>query len=80
MSLEQELETFRRELPGLLKAQEGILQPKQFVLIHGNQVHSTWETEGDGLQAGYMLFGDEPFLVKRIAAEEKVILARCKVV
>ena len=65
-TLENELETYRRELPGLL-AQEG-----KFVLIHGDKVISTWTTHEDAIQQGYSQFKLEPFLVKRICAVEPV--------
>lgn len=70
MSLERELTTFRRELPGLLAdpANQG-----KFVLIHGEQVAGVWETRGKGLEAGYERFGLETFLVKEITEHEKIV-------
>jgi hypothetical protein len=65
MALEQELATYRRELPKL------VANTGKFVLIHG-KVSGIWETYSDALQEGYRLFGLEPFLVKQIQAVEFV--------
>jgi hypothetical protein len=64
--LEKELETYRRELPQLLK-DEG-----KFVLIQGDKVHGTWATYDDAIKEGYRLFQLTPFLVKRISSVEQV--------
>ncbi len=66
MSLEKELETFKRELPGLL-AQEG-----KFVLVAGDAVIGTYAAYEDALAAGYEKCGLKPFLVKKIQAVEQV--------
>lgn len=65
MELDRELETYRRELPGLL-AHEG-----KFVLIHGDVVSGIFDTREQALQAGYDRFGLDVFLAKQIAAKEK---------
>jgi hypothetical protein len=66
MALEKELATYHANLPTLLD-QEG-----RYVVIHGDQVASTWQTYEDALKAGYEHFGLEPFLVKQIRAVEPV--------
>src|SRR6266478_8234421 len=68
MALENELETFRRELPRLL-AVEG--NRGKFALISGERVDSVWGTVDAGLEAGYDRFGLKPFLVKEVTEHEK---------
>ena len=67
MALEQELETFRRELPRLLR--EG--HRGKYALIHEGEVNSIWGTLDDGLSAGYERFGLKAFLVKEITDHEE---------
>ena len=64
MELEKELETYRRELPHLLK-QEG-----QFVVISGDEVLGAWPTYSAALTAGYQRYEDH-FMVKQIQAKEQ---------
>jgi hypothetical protein len=68
MALERELASFRRELPKLLRdpANRG-----KHALIHGDAVHSVWDTVDDALSAGYDAFQLEPFLVKEIVEHER---------
>jgi hypothetical protein len=66
MPLEQELETYRRELHSLL-ADEG-----KFVLIKGDKIIDLFVSYEDALKDGYSKFGLEPFMVKRIQATEQV--------
>lgn len=66
MALEQELATYKRELPQLLN------RSGKYVVIKGDQVISTWDTYADALQDGYRLYLLEPFLVKKIQAVEPV--------
>ena len=68
MVLEQELATFKRELPNLLK------HSGRYALVKGDQVDSTWDTYRDAIQEGYRVFGLEPFLVKKIEAVETVYI------
>ncbi len=65
MALENELATFERELPRLLRTLRG-----QFVLIHGGVVHSSWKTEDEAYTAGCEQFGLEPFLVMLVEEHE----------
>ena len=68
MIFEQELETFRRRLPDLLRDPN---KAGLFVLIHGDAVDSFWPTLEEGLHAGYDRFGLEPFLIKRVVEHEE---------
>jgi hypothetical protein len=65
MALERELETFRTRLPELIDKEAG-----RFVLIHGDEVAGVWDDKTQALEEGYRRFGLEPFLVKRIVANE----------
>ncbi len=67
MSLERELETFRRELPNLLRdpANRG-----KYVLIHGDDLHGVWPTIDAALATGYDKFQLEPFLIKEVVEHE----------
>jgi hypothetical protein len=67
MALEQEIETYRRELPRLL-AEVG-----RFVLIKGSDIAGTFATRQDALAAGYARFGRVPLLVKEIQPVEEPI-------
>ncbi len=66
MSLEKELETYRRELPGLLS------HAGKFALVRGEKVISVWGTYEDALQEGYRLFALDPFMVQQIQPAEVV--------
>ena len=67
MSLNRELETYRRELPNwLAQGMEG-----RFVLIHGDQVIGIWDQWDEALRQGYERFLHEPFLTKEIVQSEK---------
>jgi hypothetical protein len=67
MALEKEVETYKRELPSLLK-DEG-----KFVVIHENEVEGSYDTYDDALKVGYDKFGLKDFLVKKIEATERVL-------
>jgi hypothetical protein len=80
MALEQEMQTFRRELPHLLRTQSN---HDKFVLIHGDLVDSVWDTVEEGLDAGYERFGLDIFLVQKITEHEEPVyfsrnLSRCQ--
>ena len=68
MALEKELETFRRELPGLLgdAANRG-----RYALIQGEAVADLYSTFEEALAAGYDRFGLTPFLVKEVNDREE---------
>jgi hypothetical protein len=62
-SLTQELETYEAHREQLLGEARG-----KYVLIRGNSIVATYDTEQDAINEGYRQFGNVPFLVKRIAA------------
>lgn len=70
MELEQELETFNRELPRLLAEQKEWGTSRQYALVKGDTVDSSWDTQADAVRVGYRLFGDDAFLVKKIEEKE----------
>lgn len=63
MALEAELDTFRRELPGLLASPEN---RGKYALVHGDAVAGLFPTFDDALSAGYDRFGLVPFMVKEL--------------
>jgi hypothetical protein len=65
--LKEELAVYERHKDELLRGDEG-----RFALIGDGAVSSAWDTYEDALQAGYGKFGLKPFLVKQIAALERV--------
>jgi len=65
MALEQELETYRRNLSGMLD------QEQRYVLVQGERVVGFYDLMRDALKAGYEEFGLDPFLVKKVEAVEK---------
>jgi hypothetical protein len=69
MALEREIETYRRKLPELL-AHAG-----KYVVIHGEDILGTFDGIADAMRAGYSRTLTEPFLVRRIAAEEPVLVS-----
>ena len=71
MALEQEFETYRRELARLLR--EG--HAGRWALLKNNDVVSIWDTQRDVLQAGHERFALEPFAVKRIDPRDEQRLA-----
>ena len=67
MSLEQELEAYRRELPGLLaQGHQG-----KYVLIRGQQVIGLWATEDEAYKTGREQFGLTPFMVRKVQRAER---------
>lgn len=66
--LDREWQTLQANLPALLEREEG-----RYVLIHGEQIVSIWDTQEQALEEGYRLHLFEPFLVHHIVAEEKPI-------
>jgi len=65
MVLDPELETYERHRSDLLAAHSG-----KWVLIRGNEVAGTFDTQNDAIAEGYRRFGNVPFLVKQILAIE----------
>jgi hypothetical protein len=68
MALEQEMATFARELPGLLRDPANM---GKYALVHGDKVDSLWPDLDAALHAGYDRFGLDPFLVKPVVAHEE---------
>ncbi|HUP70143.1 MAG TPA: hypothetical protein VM142_10055 [Acidimicrobiales bacterium] len=56
-----ELATFRKHRDELVGS-----SLNRYVLIHGDQIVSTYESEQDAINEGYRQFGNVTFLVKRI--------------
>ncbi|MGA2164940.1 MAG: hypothetical protein ABSH36_10790 [Solirubrobacteraceae bacterium] len=65
-SLKQELETYEIHREQLLGEARG-----KYVLIRGNSIVATYDTEQDAINEGYRQFGNVPFLVTRIAATDE---------
>jgi hypothetical protein len=65
-SLHEEIDTYIRHLPELLRNQG------KFVLIKGAEVAGIFDSYRDAVTAGYQRFKRSPFLVKRIVAVERV--------
>jgi hypothetical protein len=68
MVLEEELATYRRELPKMLATHEG-----QYALIRGQHVLGYWPTQKEAYEAGVERVGLVPFLVKKVEAVEPVL-------
>lgn len=66
MPLEKELETYKRELGGLLD------RAGKYVVIFGDVVIGVFGDYEDALRAGYEKVGLKPFLVKRIEAVDTI--------
>lgn len=69
MSLERELETYRRKLPELL-ADEG-----KYVVIHGDEVLGVRENLTEALDLGHERFITEPFLARKIQEKEPILFS-----
>ena len=65
MVLEQELETYKKNLP------EWSEHHGQYVLIHGDEVVEFYKAYEDALKIGYSRFGLKPFLIKQVAVVEQ---------
>jgi hypothetical protein len=66
--LEQELETFKKELPALLQKAEN---RGKLALVYRDAVHGLYGSVEEALAAGYDLFGLNPFLVKEVTEHER---------
>jgi hypothetical protein len=67
MALEREIDTYRRKLPELLP------HKGEYVVIHGEEVVGFYAVLEDALRAGYGRFGDEPFLIREVREQERVL-------
>ena len=63
--LDQEIDTYERNREQLLAKAED-----EYVLIKGEHIAGTFESQMDAVREGVRQFGDVPFLVKRIEAVE----------
>ena len=70
MPLEREFDTYRRELPRLVREGHAV----RWALIKEDAVISVWDTQRDVLQAGHERFALEPFAVKRIDPRDGIDL------
>lgn len=59
---ERAFAAYRHELPQLLAQGHA----GRFALIREGQIVSIWDTQGDAIQAGRLLFGMEPIAVQKI--------------
>lgn len=66
--LEQELSTYADRKCTLLLNAEG-----KYVLICGDDVAGTFDTDHDAMAEGYRRFGNVPFLVKQVTKVERPI-------
>lgn len=64
-ALDTELKTFQKLLPTLLEEQG------RFALICGEELKGVFSAYEDALKSGYDQCGLQPFLVKKISAEEQ---------
>lgn len=64
--LETELATFESKRDELLGSAYN-----KFVLIHGSEVVSTYDSERDAIADGYRRFGNVPFLVRRVLPTDR---------
>lgn len=65
-TLQQEIETYNRLLPGLLP------QVGKYALIKGDQLIDTFDSYSDAMKRGYAEFKLDAFMVKLIAPAEQV--------
>jgi UDP-2,3-diacylglucosamine pyrophosphatase LpxH len=67
MPLEKELAVYEKMKADLLKTYEG-----KFVVIHGDEFCGAFDTAENAYGEGVKRFGQEPFLMKKVAAKEEV--------
>ncbi len=63
--LQKELATYEKHREELLGSSEG-----KYVLIYGDEIFDTYDSQKDAVSAGYKQFGNVPFLVKHIVEVE----------
>lgn len=66
-TLEKELATYTAKLPDLQD------KSGKYVLIKGDAIEGVYDSYSDALKFGYERFKLEPFLVKQIAPDERVL-------
>jgi hypothetical protein len=67
MPLEKELALYGKMKADLLKTYDG-----KFVLIHGEEFCGAFDTAENAYSEGVKRFGQEPFLVKKVTAQEEI--------
>jgi len=67
MPLETELAVFARMKDKLLATYEG-----KFVLVHGEDFLGAFDSAENAYAEGVKRFGQEPFLLKKVTAQEEV--------
>ena len=65
-ALTKETETYKKLLPSLL------INEGKFSVIHGDKLIGAYDSYEDALKIGYKECGINPFLVKKISAEENI--------
>ena len=65
-ALTKETETYKKLLPSLL------INEGKFAVIHGDKLIGAYDSYEDALKIGYKECGINPFLVKKISAEENI--------
>ena len=65
--ISQELKTFKTNRIHLLKKAEG-----KFVLIRKDKIIDIYDSEDEGINAGFQQFGNVPFLVKEILEKDRI--------
>lgn len=68
VALETELDTFQRELPGLLADPAN---RDKYALVHRDTVAGIYADRTVAVEVGYDRFGLEPFLVKKVTDREE---------
>lgn len=64
--LKKELETFAKNKPELLSDHTG-----KYALIKDDKIIRIFESQNDAIKTGFEMFGNKPFLVKKIEAIEQ---------
>jgi len=65
-ALTKETETYKKLLPSLL------INQGKFAVIYGDKLIGAYDSYEDALKIGYKECGINPFLVKKISAEENI--------
>ena len=49
------------------------LHPNRFVLIHGKEMRGAYDTREEAINAGFRLFGEGPYLVRKVGEDTPVV-------
>jgi flagellar hook-associated protein FlgK len=69
--LGQELQTLEREKERLLQTSRD-----RYVLVKGEKIVSSFDSEEEALSDGYERFGTDPFLVEQVTEDVMVVYSR----